>query len=45
MKGYTISEDYEMLFELANQGYRIAAWLLYSDAYEPPIFDIVEVKK
>jgi hypothetical protein len=45
MKGFTISEDYEMLYELANNDYRIPAWILYSDAYDPPIFDIVEVKK
>jgi hypothetical protein len=45
IKGFNTSTDYEKLYNLANNGYRIPAWLLYSDEYETPIFDIVEVKK
>lgn len=45
MKGFNTSKDYEKLYNLAQEGYRIPAWLLYSDEYEKPIFDIVEVKK
>lgn len=45
MKGYNTSTDYAKLFDLANNGYRIPAWILYKDYPENPIFDIVEVKK
>lgn len=45
MKGFELSTDYNRLYELAYEGYRIPAWLLYSDEYAEPIFDLVEVKK
>lgn len=45
MKGYNTSTDYARLFDLANDGYRIPAWILYRDYPDNPIFDIVEVKK
>lgn len=44
IKGYNLSEDYEKLYELINQGYRIPAWILYENSYEEPIYDLVEVK-
>lgn len=44
MKGFNTSTDYKLLWELINQGYRIPAWILYSDEYEEPIYDLVEVK-
>jgi len=45
MKGFNTSKDYEKLYNLVHEGYRIPAWILYSDEYEEPIYDIVEVKK
>lgn len=45
MKGFNTSTDYEKLYDLAKEGYRIPAWILYSDEYAEPIFDLVEVKQ
>jgi hypothetical protein len=45
MKGFNTSTDYSKLYDLAKDGFRIPAWILYSDKYEEPIFDIVEVKQ
>lgn len=44
MKGFNTSTDYSKLWDLIHNGYRIPAWILYSDAYREPIFDLVEVK-
>lgn len=41
---YTLSTDYKLLWELIQSGKRIPAWLVYSDEYENPIWDLVEVK-
>lgn len=38
--GYTLSTDYEKLWNLINKGYRIPAWV-YNDEYY--MWDIVEV--
>lgn len=44
MKGYYLSKDYKKLFDLIHDGYRVPAWVLYSDEYSKPIYDLVEVK-
>ena len=44
MKGYNLSTDYKLLWDLIYDGHRIPAWILYSDEYKDPIFDLVEVK-
>ena len=41
---YVLSTDYEYLWKLVQGGQRIPAWLLYTDKYEKPIWDLVEVK-
>lgn len=43
--GFKLSTDYDKLWDLIQNNHRIPAWLLYTDEYEEPIFDIVEVKK
>ena len=43
--GFNLSTDYALLWDLVQENYRIPAWVLYTDEYEPPIWDIVEVKK
>ena len=43
--GFNLSTDYKLLWELIFKGHRIPAWLVYSDEYEEPIWDLVEVKK
>jgi hypothetical protein len=43
-KGYNLSTDYTLLWDLIHKGYRVPAWILYSDKYDEPIFDLVEVK-
>ena len=45
VKGFNTSTDYDKLWELIENGYRVPAWLLYSDKYDPPMYDIVEVKR
>lgn len=45
INGFDLENDYAKLYDLAHEGYRIPAWILYSDEYEEPIYDIVEVKK
>ena len=42
MKGFNTSQDYEILWGLINQGYRVPAWVLYSKQFD--IWDLVEVK-
>lgn len=42
--GYNLSTDYKMLWDLIQGGQRISAWLVYTDEYEEPIWDLVEVK-
>lgn len=44
MKGFTLSTDYSKLWDLIHDGYRVPAWILYSEKYEESIFDLVEVK-
>lgn len=44
MKGFELSTDYERLYALINNGYRVPAWILYSDKFQEPIYDLVEVK-
>jgi len=44
-KGYNISDDYDKLWDYIQNGYRVPAWLVYSDEYDEPIYDIVEVKR
>ncbi|ASK29735.1 hypothetical protein CEY12_06275 [Chryseobacterium sp. T16E-39] len=44
IKNYTLSQDYEHLWNLISEGHRLAAWLLYSDKFSEPIYDIVEVR-
>ena len=43
--GFQLSTDYKLLYELIFKGHRIPAWLVYTDEYEEPIWDLVEVKK
>lgn len=42
--GYQLSTDYKKLWDLIQSGQRIPAWLLHTDKYEEPIWDLVEVK-
>ncbi len=44
MKGFELSTDYMLLWNLIHDGYRIPAWIVYSRKFEDPIYDIVEVK-
>jgi hypothetical protein len=44
IKGFTLSTDYSLLWDLIQKKHRIPAWLIYSDDYEEPIWDLVEVK-
>ena len=41
---YELSTDYKKLWDLVQSGKRIPAWLIYTDKYEKPIWDLVEVK-
>lgn len=43
-KGFELSTDYNLLWDLIQSGQRVPAWLVYSDDRENPIWDIVEVK-
>ncbi len=43
--GFNLSTDYKLLWDLIQKGQRIPAWLVYTDEYKEPIWDIVEVKK
>ena len=43
-KGYELSDDYDLLWKLIKEGVRVPAWIIYSDKYSPPIYDLVEVK-
>lgn len=44
-KGFDLSIDYELLWKLINNGYRIPAWLIYEERPGYIIYDLVEVKK
>lgn len=44
-ENYNLSTDYKLLWELAKQDNRIAAWQVYTDKYKEPIWDIVEIRK
>lgn len=41
---FQISTDYEALWELVQLGGRVPAWLVHTDKYDPPIWDLVEIK-
>jgi len=43
MKGYILSKDYEKLWKLIKDGYRVPAWI-ENPRYGGEIKDIVEVK-
>jgi hypothetical protein len=43
-ENYNLSTDYKLLWDLIQSGKRIPAWLVYTDKYEKPIWDLVEVK-
>ena len=43
-KGYKLSIDYKILWDLIHDGHRVPAWIVYSNKYEHPIYDLVEVK-
>lgn len=45
IKGYDLSTDYEVLWDLINSGYRILGWIIYPRSTESTIFDSVEIKK
>ena len=40
-----MSKDYYLLFRLISEGYRIPCWILYTDKYEEPIYDLIEAKQ
>ena len=44
LKGLELSTDYELLWKLITDGYRIPAYLVYTDEYEEPIWDVVDVR-
>ena len=41
---FELSTDYKKLWNLIQQGNRIPAWIVYTDKYDEPIWDLVEVK-
>ena len=45
-KGYlhVLSTDYHYLWDLIHRKYRVPAWILYTDKYDEPIYDLIEVK-
>lgn len=43
-ESFDLSQDYDLLWELIQSGQRIPAWIVYSDKYEEPIWDLVEAK-
>lgn len=43
MKGYEFSTDYNKLWALIQEGYRVPAWI-NNPAFESDIIDLVEVK-
>jgi len=49
VQGFNLSQDYDLLWKLINNGYRVPAWVRYANSRtEPdddPWYDIVEVKK
>jgi len=46
MKGFELSEDYEHLWNLIHDGYRVPGWIFYkeSEIGEDPHYDLVEIK-
>jgi hypothetical protein len=43
--GFQVSTDYNLLWKLINDGYRIPAWVGYDDfKFETVIWELVEVK-
>jgi hypothetical protein len=44
-QGFNLSTDYSLLWKLIGQGHRVPAWIVYSDEYPEPIWDLVEVKE
>lgn len=41
---YKVSTDYVKLWDLIQSGIRVLAWIVYTDKYKEPIWDLVEVK-
>lgn len=41
---FPVSTDYGKLWDLITEGHRIPGWIVYSQEYEQPIWDLVEVK-
>ena len=44
-ENFDLSTDYRLLYIRALNNARIPAWIVYTDEYEEPIWDLVEVKK
>jgi hypothetical protein len=46
IKGFTLSTDYQRMWELINDGYRVPAWIIYGPKLAGGFhWDIVEVKR
>lgn len=45
LPGYELSTDYNLLWDLIFKGLRVPAYLIYTNKYVEPIWDLVEVKK
>ncbi len=41
---FHLSQDFNRLWEMIQNGHRVPAWIVYSDEYEDPIWDLIEVK-
>jgi len=44
MKGFETSTDYKALYSLIQEGVRVPAWIIYTNEYKEPVYDLVEVK-
>lgn len=47
VQGFNLSQDYELLWKLICNGYRVPGWVRYTDRFLPDLvwYDIVEIKK
>jgi len=43
--GFGTCTDYGLLWDLVFKGKRIPAWIVHTDEYEEPIWDIIEIKQ